>query len=489
MKKCLFALVVLWMAALTGLQAQTINNGDKFWDGETLYTANTNGNGMIVLMGFNEEGPSRLLILRKEGDKAGEYVMMPASEDDKPPYGCLFGSRVEYIRQDDMNFLAFYPEEHSIGQTAVLTPDDLQNCIAQQQAVEEEGDPMKLCSSWLMNQNYIKGLHPEVLQRMLNKLKDKKKKSIIEGTNQDLIAYILAIGEAAVDAEPDGNENEPIVEVTVSDERSFIANLRSNRLIRIANGTVLNLSNVLNDESFFRQDGRKWLEDYYKAREGEEELLVSCDRFDGRQLDLVNVNNLTIVGGKECSIIVEPRYANVLNFYRCHNIRLENLTLGHTEEGYCEGGVILAENCEHIVIDHCELFGCGTYGLEIESTTTLIMQNSIIRDCSYGIMQLRDTHFTSFIDCDFVRCREFDLVGIGDESENTRFIRCRFAQNQGELFNLYSKVRLESCEIHHPKALSLGKVNELEYGDDQTRWFRDSEPLEVKEDIGPKKSN
>jgi aspartate carbamoyltransferase catalytic subunit len=63
-------------------------------------------------------------------------------------------------------------------------------------------------------------------------------------------------------------------------------------------------------------------------RKGTEQAIVACERNDGRQLELINVDNLTIRGSGDCYIVVEPRYANVLNFYKCSLVTIENLTIG-----------------------------------------------------------------------------------------------------------------------------------------------------------------
>lgn len=275
-------------------------------------------------------------------------------------------------------------------------------------------------------------------------------------------------------------QDQPTETFNVGNEREFMSALGSNRIINIKDGTTLNLTKQLNKEDFFGYYGRLWTDDYYGERNGEAELIVSCERFDGRQLELLNVHNLTIRGGKDCKIVVEPRYANVLNFYRCSHISLENLTVGHTEEGYCEGGVLYFENSGRITVKDCDLYGCGTYGLEAHSTLDLTMDNTVIHDCSYGIMILDAAQNTSFIDCDFVRCREFTLVEINAECKNTRFVRCRFAQNTGTLFALHSNIAVESCEIHHPQGQDLGNADSRYFGyvNDDTRWFRDDKALE-----------
>lgn len=274
-------------------------------------------------------------------------------------------------------------------------------------------------------------------------------------------------------------------EITVSNAREFIDALGSNRTITIKEGCELNLTPILNQKELFRRAGYLWTNDYYDERETANELKASCNRFDGRQLDLIGFRNLTIRGGNGCRIVVEPRYAYIMSFYRCSNIRLERLTLGHTEEGYCEGGVINAIASENISIANCDLYGCGTYGLETDRCKRVTMERSIIRDCSYGIMQIANTQDCVFTDCDFVRCREFNLIAVNN-STGTRFTRCRFAQNQGELFDLGSPIRVESCEIHHPEGQRQGNIDSeyFGYGDQNTTWYRDNETLQERA-IGP----
>ena len=276
-------------------------------------------------------------------------------------------------------------------------------------------------------------------------------------------------------------------EITVGSAREFIDAIGSNRIVVIKDNTELNLTDILDNQELFRRMGCLWTDDYYTEREGSKELKVSCERFDGRQFELVNVHNLTIRGGKNCKLIVRPRYANVLSFYKCQNIRLERLTIGHTEEGYCEGGVIYAENSENISIANCDLYGCGTYGIEARHVNRVVMDRSVIRDCSYGIMELRGCKFVNFEKCDFVRNREYGLVCIDANCQWIRFDDCRWAQNNGPLFELGTSIKLDGCEIHHPHwQVNKHKLEGLVDEQSENKWLEDLQPLQPRK-IGPKK--
>jgi len=79
---------------------------------------------------------------------------------------------------------------------------------------------------------------------------------------------------------------------------------------------------------------------------------------DGKELHIVNVANVEWVGGG-ARVLAEPRYAWVLNFRRCQSLAIRNFVFGHTEAGYCQGGVLRFESCANIIIEGCELFGSG----------------------------------------------------------------------------------------------------------------------------------
>lgn len=274
---------------------------------------------------------------------------------------------------------------------------------------------------------------------------------------------------------------------TVRTAAEFLAALGSNRVVTLAPGTVINLSKALSDRTLVEENGSQWRDDFYQDREMAKcELIVSSDVYDGRQLELVNVSDLVIRGTEGCYIVVEPRYANVLSFYNCQSITVENLTLGHTIGGECAGGVIECTNCEAMGIKGCDLYGCGITGLNATDCHGIVMENTVIRDCSEGIMELHSSLYCSFIDCDFVRCECYSGIYIDEKCKSSRFVRCRFAESTGSLFSIHSDVNFESCEIHHAKGQSLGNVADgyIKYVDDNTRWFRDDEVLKPR-DIGP----
>lgn len=110
--------------------------------------------------------------------------------------------------------------------------------------------------------------------------------------------------------------------------------------------------------------------------------------FDGNELVLSNLSNITIVGDNS-TLLVSPRYANVMNFCGCSNIKLIGLTIGHTpHKGSCTGAVLRFSDCNNIQMDSLELFGCGTYGIELENCSNVRVNGTRIYECTYGALNI-----------------------------------------------------------------------------------------------------
>ena len=113
------------------------------------------------------------------------------------------------------------------------------------------------------------------------------------------------------------------------------------------------------------------------------------DPFDGPELVIQNLSNLTVRGSGENAtdkvLSCVPRYADVLTFENCSNIYVTHITLGHTQEpGSCMGGVLHVPNCQSVLAEDCDLYGCGTLGVIGDSCMDMQIINSLIHDCSVG---------------------------------------------------------------------------------------------------------
>ena len=107
---------------------------------------------------------------------------------------------------------------------------------------------------------------------------------------------------------------------------------------------------------------------------------------DGWELEIAGVENLTIRAARAgAEIVTVPRYACVLAFVNCKNVTLDGFIAGHTDgPGFCTGAVLHMLGCRDMSVTGCDLYGCGTYGLELDKCRGVHALGTTIRDCSYG---------------------------------------------------------------------------------------------------------
>ncbi|MBQ9452778.1 MAG: right-handed parallel beta-helix repeat-containing protein [Desulfovibrio sp.] len=249
--------------------------------------------------------------------------------------------------------------------------------------------------------------------------------------------------------------NDDYIRVTTAEQ--FLNALGSGRNVLVAENTEINLTPMLRDQNLFRTKYKMWMPDVSDGIADGREAVVSEEVFDGRQLTLVNMKQLTIEGEGNSRIVVEPRYAFCLRFVDCQQCTVKNLTIGHTNDGHCEGGVIGIKRGWRVFLFDCDLYGCGTYGLDIDGTRDFSMNWSKIHDCTYGIMLLRNADSVQLRSCDFFHNREFALID--SQGCNVIFNDCRFFANNGDstLFNIDREFYLMGSEIYHPTE-NLGTI-------------------------------
>ena len=267
-----------------------------------------------------------------------------------------------------------------------------------------------------------------------------------------VLALCLGLTEA------DAAKKQTVKRVTTAEE--FIKALGNDTRIVIPEFTVLKLTPAIENEEIRAACNIGEFDIYYdNYEEYTTPRLGWSDQFDGKELDIAGFSNLTIEGeGQMAGIIIEPRYAYVLSFFNCKDITLRNLTLGHTDTGYCQGGVVALRGCQNTVIEGCDLYGCGTEGIGADRSNGLQCKNTIIRDCSYQIMTLEHCKDFSFAECNFYNCREFSLINVRF-CDNVVFEKCDIHDNDGELFNIGgTPVRMVNCVIDHPVGL-LGNMD------------------------------
>ena len=147
MKKFVFMLLVSLAAAYA--QAQTIRVGNKFWDGESLYTVKEIRMGIIFYMTTSHG--NELTLEKVKGD---EYKIIPNRQADDCPFGAEFGWRVGHICQDGTNFLAIRKPNGDVMWTMSLTTDNEERCQLMQKMMGQE-EPWNAVNGFLLNRAYL----------------------------------------------------------------------------------------------------------------------------------------------------------------------------------------------------------------------------------------------------------------------------------------------------------------------------------------------
>ena len=481
-------------------QAQTIQNNSKWWDGSVLYTAKVQGNN-VKMEGIGEHEGGFFFNLTKVEGKTGEYILT-GEEYEAEALRAKIGWRVQYVRQDGMYFLAIRNPKGDAVWQMTLTPDDLDGNLAFERYLEQQPVSDQL-SNCLLNTTYLGRFSKDELRLMRNEIlarhgwrfqsKDLQeyfgrqswykpgnnnnaiKLHIIEQLNIQLIKSEETIpdsdrGYRDYSSGPTYNQElRDLVDgdavYTVTNEDEFLAALGSNRTIIIGENVHLNLSRVLeNDRLFTHVTGRRWSSDAQQFI-GQGPLAISESETDGRQLVLVNFKELIIKGAGHSSIEVDPRYSFCLYFINCEHCEVHNLTIGHTEGGYCSGGVIGVRAGRQNMVKDCDLYGCGTYGFSLYDTQDFSAMSCLVHDCSYGIMELFRSTAIRFNTCDFFNNKEYTLVE-SHACQGLSFTDCRFYANWGDapLFSFDTEVYMSGCDIFHPTE-NLGSTNMIEMKD------------------------
>ena len=463
------ATIIFALCAAVCLSAQGIPEGSHWFDGSAWYTA-TELEGGILFSGDSADGTYTFGFRLARTKAAGTYKLEKASGESIVPFRTEYGTKVKALGKDG-TILAFLDGDGLTSWTLVSTDKSQRDCLATEFWAKSQ--PLeKMASSYVMNTHYLSVLSKTQLRYMKELLEGRKNRSYVEQTNLELICSELKVPDFhrvnVGDLQALSEARGPVT-VTVRDERGFLDALKDNTTILLPEGTRINLSRVLDKASGFKGEGRAY-EGYVEPHmQSGEPTLVSESVFDGHQLTVVNLRNVTISGSDDCHIVVDPAYAYVLNFVQCENIRIENVTMGHTAEGYCTGGVVGMYRCSGMEIDSCDLYGCGAYGLVADTTRDVTMTRTIIRDCSYGIMQLFGCSGATFSECSFYRNREYSLVTVDAGCSDVLFEACRFFENRGLLFDLQSRIQLRSCGIVHNDPGSLGDFrNYVQQLDDET---------------------
>ena len=168
------------------------------------------------------------------------------------------------------------------------------------------------------------------------------------------------------------------------------------------------------------------------------------EKYDGFELMLQNVKNLTIRGSGKVNTTLEcdPRSASVINLKNCENVTLEDFTAGHTLElGECSSGVIYLQNCTGTDMNRLGIYGCGMVGLQAEASSDISLADSDVYDCSSRAAEITN-------------CENVSISG-------TRIYRIGSQEYGGYTYFMIDSsqdVTVENCEISDSTLMNLAEI-------------------------------
>lgn len=181
--------------------------------------------------------------------------------------------------------------------------------------------------------------------------------------------------------------------------------------------------------------------------------------FDGPQIIFQNLRNTEFVceGPELAHLYVEPRYTFPLYLFDCEAVRIGRLRFGHSPEpGSCVGGVVKIVRSKTIDLSDCDLYGCGTVGVELEDCENVVISNTVIRDCNTGVASIGDCRDVVLHHCTFSN----NDVSFGfsvSNSDNVRIVASTIQDNTASQYlspetplvasNRSTNVALEGCDI------------------------------------------
>lgn len=470
-------LYILLLASSLAANAIGIGEGERFYEGTSAFIATLRHGGIVYLSADDPAGDLSEITLEPVDAQKGVYRLIPSRNAEEPPFGLQWNARVEHITREGLNFLAFYIDDNTIVQTMVSLTHDAGNAT---DITEPDGD---FFLTRLLNQVFLEVQTPDRLYSWIEQLDGMASKNLLQQVNAQMISYFITRGDTSEVPDDDFDGDSDVAPSEngrrvwyASCETDILSGIDENTIVSINGGKTYNLTAVLNNADFFtgipHRDYVNTLEDY----PAEQSCVVSEKVYDGRQAVIMGYSHFTIRGEGMVSIVADPRYANVISLVNCHDVVIENITLGHTDTGDCYGGVIYLSECSGVTIRNCDLFGCGVIGLEAHNCQNIRFENSTIRDCKDGILSLENCENTSFTGTDFVRCTGGFLLQIDEQSSGTVFDSCRFAQNNGLLFGVNSATKLINSEVHHD-ADDLYLDSQLMSVDKRTRSDDSAAPL------------
>jgi hypothetical protein len=206
--------------------------------------------------------------------------------------------------------------------------------------------------------------------------------------------------------------------------------LKYNNTVTVSNAEEL-FNAIGNNTKIILEEGVYDFNDLKRDTKSTKYAELTSDMDGNRIITLRDVSYLALVAedGAKAEICVETPYDPVLRFSGCYYVAMDGITLGHhVEPGTCGGSVLSVDSGSCFEIRNCHLYGCGAYGIETDSSSSIDLIDTEIYECTYGIAALSGSYEVNFKNCSMHDNKEYEMIWASDSS-NVSFDDCTFTDN------------------------------------------------------------
>ena len=168
-------------------------------------------------------------------------------------------------------------------------------------------------------------------------------------------------------------------------------------------------------------------------------------------LAIYNVHDLKLVGSGagETKIISPIVESDVLTFTECSNIQVKDLSVGHRViPGGCQGDAVVVRDSRNVEFLRTDLYGCGQFSLTLRFVDNILVKDSKLHDCSYGLVDSYGVRNGKFVDTQFDHTGKLSAINISNVAVMS-FENCRFFIDPNRKAFSYENIPAKECVAYY----------------------------------------
>ena len=188
MKRLVTMAFAAMMCCATAVMAQGIKLGDKYFDGEVLYSLAEIRMGTIYyFIGEDMSGNEYELTLEKVAGEEDVYTLIPSRQAEEPMFRTSWSCEVQSVDDGEERVLLVINEDGDcVVEILNFTTDDISTCAEKQSELYQK--PLdEVVTKQFLNASYISQFSSIELQNKWFDLTEQETLTVVEDLNCDLI--------------------------------------------------------------------------------------------------------------------------------------------------------------------------------------------------------------------------------------------------------------------------------------------------------------